>query len=484
MRAEAIEEAAFDDAAVKGGVGESLASAQGPKVKKRRKQLPAPRPEDLEPGTPVTYWDGYLGSIREAFVPLDEFWLTDDESGDVVKDEEGNIVAFKSAELRLVAPPPAAPPRPASDGHGPRGGVVVLGTEEHVFAALKHFGEPSMSHREAAQQIFAVPCADCSPQCLRGYLDQEMQPEMREFAKKLRPDITVTLRTYHMERTVEDLGGDLLKLEGYYLFSTVQLPYGQNEIDKSVPGSWERDWREFTCSQIDLCITAADSFPEASRVPGTLETDTPSVGAAKRALGEQLGIRVDNAIWAKAFQKQMRQELGVANLPLSYKDGHGTDVKVVVLPRKAGAEVEGKVLVFGEYLAEGKDEDAEEAPADRAPACPLPIAAASLAAPPAARAAAGAAKLGGKTASEWKKEQVLFGNLPPLPPGWIRVRSKKGEVYYFNMRTEESSFDVPGMPVQEAPMPEGWTKQASKSSGKSYYFNAKTNKSQYDRPKV
>merc|ERR1712137_730449 len=97
----------------------------------------------------------------------------------------------------------------------------------------------------------------------------------------------------------------------------------------------------------------------------------------------------------------------------------------------------------------------------------------------------------GKTVNQWTAEQQQFQDLPPLPPGWLRITSRKtSEVYFFNKWTQESTFDFP-KPVQTAsaqatlasgPLPEGWTEQVSKSTGKSYYFNAAKRKSQFERP--
>merc|ERR1712039_821525 len=72
-----------------------------------------------------------------------------------------------------------------------------------------------------------------------------------------------------------------------------------------------------------------------------------------------------------------------------------------------------------------------------------------------------------KTVSDWEGDQAEFAHLPPLPPGWLRIKSRSsGQTYFFNKRTQQATFDMP-----EFPLPEGWTKQVSKSTGKTYYFN-------------
>lgn len=141
----------------------------------------------------------------------------------------------------------------------------------------------------------------------------------------------------------------------------------------------------------------------------------------------------------------------------------------------------------------------------------------------------------GRTAAEWAQDQEQFAHLPPLPEGWIRVKSRSsgqiyyccketgettfveptatqavtksddlppgwlqmtsrstGRVYFWNSALQKSQFDKPtaAAPVsaqpQEGPdnegLPEGWTSMVSRSNGRTYYYNAKLQKSQYDRP--
>merc|ERR1712151_699211 len=70
-------------------------------------------------------------------------------------------------------------------------------------------------------------------------------------------------------------------------------------------------------------------------------------------------------------------------------------------------------------------------------------------------------------------QQRLFGGLPPLPKGWIRMRSKtKGLIYYYNLDSGESKSTEPkgqqgclrssAAPVSNASLPtpktvEEWT---------------------------
>jgi len=85
------------------------------------------------------------------------------------------------------------------------------------------------------------------------------------------------------------------------------------------------------------------------------------------------------------------------------------------------------------------------------------------------------------TVQDWLKNQQEFSHLPALQPGWIRIKSKKGQTYCLNVETGKTAATAPL--AEAAALPDGWTQVTSKSSGKSYYWNAKLAKSQYDRPK-
>jgi len=78
----------------------------------------------------------------------------------------------------------------------------------------------------------------------------------------------------------------------------------------------------------------------------------------------------------------------------------------------------------------------------------------------------------------WAKQQHLFKDMPSLPPGWIRVKSKSGDgIYYVNLPTGEATFDSP-----LDRLPPGWEVVTSKSTGKQYYWNAEQRISQFERP--
>lgn len=96
----------------------------------------------------------------------------------------------------------------------------------------------------------------------------------------------------------------------------------------------------------------------------------------------------------------------------------------------------------------------------------------------------------GRTAGEWAGDQDQFAHLPPLPAGWIRVKSRSvpDAVYYCYTATGQTSFTEPtkeGPPQDTDPdgeLPPGWEKKVSRSSGEVYYWNAALNKSQFEKP--
>lgn len=81
------------------------------------------------------------------------------------------------------------------------------------------------------------------------------------------------------------------------------------------------------------------------------------------------------------------------------------------------------------------------------------------------------------TAADWAERQHEFKDLAPLPTGWIRVRSNStGEIYYYCMDTGETTFEMP------SGLPTGWTEMKSRSTGQTYYWHAATGVSQFKRP--
>jgi YHS domain-containing protein len=82
-----------------------------------------------------------------------------------------------------------------------------------------------------------------------------------------------------------------------------------------------------------------------------------------------------------------------------------------------------------------------------------------------------------------------------MPPGWIEMTSRStGRKYYWNTITQKSQFEKPVLTAPNSGrteprfgsdndgLPDGWVSMVSRTTGKTYYFNSKSQKSQYDRP--
>lgn len=438
-------------------------------------------PDELEPGTLILYWDGWRGQIRDAFHPLDQFWVTDEESGDIVRDEDGNIVEFKAHELQI--PAPLGSLGAAMGGEGPCGGVLLLGTEAHMTRILSHFGTPPVNGRQNPQQILAIPCNWCDPDKLQQTFASAVEESVVEFARTQRQDIDVAVRTFHLRQAVLQLGEDLQKLEDYFLLASVQVPFGWQEIESKV-SQHVRYLRQEVWNQVDVCISANGA--------GSAE-DTQEV-VSQRALGETCGVEVSDVLWDSQVQAGLRRALDVPSLPLQFTDACAALVSVVMLPADATITTIKGVLCFGEapgvdYTAQALSgragaaaDAAEEAEADaelagRPPArsAKAPPAKSDSGAGGAGRAPqGGAAQVHGKTIQEWESEQDEFAG-PKLPPNWLRIKSRTdGRVYYFNKKTQQSTFELP--------LPDGWTKHVSNSTGKTYYFHAGRRASTFERP--
>jgi len=424
----------------------------------------------------VFYGEGQQrGVVRDAYGPLDEFWVADERTDALVRDADGEIIAFKSKDLQLAAPLPAAEEKPQIEGIAAR--VLLVGTEEHMLRILEHFGCPDMARRHDPQQLLAIPCSSCrcGPQCARfDAFSREMccvetcpmlhvavegiDENMRKLGASLRDDIHVGVRAFHIKQAIEQLGPDLQRLEGYYCLSAVTVPFSREEIEAT--SGWERYWREEVRCQIDLGASAS-----AAHAPGE---ESPEA-TARRALRDYCGVTLSDALWQEEGQFRLRHHIGI-DLPLKFWDGPDTKAFVLVLPPDAYGRRRGGALEFtqppgGEYdVTRGPDDGVEAA---GAPPPPQPAGGPSQ---------QGGGDGGGKTISQWRLEQDQFKDLPKLPDGWIRIKSRHegGEIYYYDTKTQKSSL--------EFPLPEGWTKQVSKTTGKTYYFHAKRRKSQFDVP--
>lgn len=381
--------------------------------------------------------------VRDAYAPLDEFWVTDAETGDIVRDDSGEIVQFKSGDLMLVAAPPRPPTLEAKEQQG----VLVIGREEHMVSILQHFGPPNQEQRCSPQQLLAIPANLCGDGQLSKAAAEGVAEEVVALGKRLRPDIHVSVRATQLKQAVEPIAAELGILEGFYVLSAVSLPYPLEECEGL--DMWETHRRKEINNQVDLCVTAAKSD-----------------ATARQALGETCGIEIADALWDPDVQNALRRRLGVEFATELNDEANNTLVTVMLLPDDVVATSIQGVLCFSEPAGVNYLSDAPAAPGGGAGV---------------SREADsdGAPRIQGKTVKEWEEEQREYANEPQLPTGWIRVKSRSsGQVYFFNKKTQEATFDFP-----ELPLPSGWTKQTSKSTGKVYYFHAQRGTSTFDRPK-
>jgi len=444
------------------------------KAKTQKKDAPeAQRPgELLEVGAVVLYWDGWRGVVQDIFEALDSYWVADEESGEVVRDG-GEIVAFKSAELTLVAPPPRCA---QGNVHAPEVAVLLLGTAGHMTSVLEHFGPPDPKKRTEPQELLAIPCSLCDPASLLRTARDGVNPVTLKLAQEQRRDLHVALRVYHLKQAVEECVG-MLRMEGFFCLAGVTVPFGEDEIKNSADKD-ERRWRRSVANQLDLCLT---SYGKRESPDGSL------VEAAQQALGKSCGVCLSDTFWDEGVQTRIRELLGATEVPLDFTDAMGAKVHVIVLPEDAECMSEDGIISFHEspnapYTAPAAvpEGEAAEAKDSKPEAGGDPFADEEAPRKPAAEAAAEPAEApgrpGDKTVADWEeKQREEFANETPLPRGWLRIKSRSsGAVYFFNKETQESSFDMP--------LPEGWSKQVSKSTGKTYYYHAGRNKSTFVLP--
>jgi len=430
--------------------------------RKARKGVVAER-QQLEPGAVVLYWGDWRGVIHDAFEALDNYWVADEESGEVVRDEHGEIVTFNSLELKLVAPTPKLQDK---NPCAPQVGVLILGNATQMMKVLEHFGPPDPDKRTEPQELLAIPCSLCDPSSLLKGVREGVNPTTLKLAQGQRPDLHVALRAYHLRYAVEQCIS-LMRLEEYFCLAGVNVPYSEEEI-KAGKDKHEKRWRRSVANQLDVGVTAY----------GLKESETATLlETAQQAVGRSCGMCLSEVLWQEAAQSCIRKNLGVPELPLHFTDAMGAKVHVLVLPEDASITDEGGIISFHEAFASDYANLGLEAEAD----AETKTAETAKAAAPAKEPATvdvpekPSDKPQEKTVSDWEKEQEKFADQAKLPEPWIRILSKKtGKVYFFNKETQESSFEMP--------LPEGWVKVVSKSTGKTYYFNAQSKKSTFVRP--
>lgn len=356
--------------------------------------------EDLRQGTVVYFGGDRRGIVQDAYGPLDEFWLIDEATGQYVRGADSEIISFTASQLSLPAPSEEWESSVKAEVR-----VLLLGSEAQMWDILNHFGHPDTDKRHEIQQIIALPCSSCqcSETCqpfdvhkhvtcdgarcpLLCLAVESIHEKLHEFAKKLRPDINVAVRAFHIKQALEQTGPDLPCLEGLYCLSSVSLPFSLADISRST--SSERYWRETVRCQIDLGVTASCIQREGEK----------SEVAARTALRESCHLELSEGIWSAHKQQQRREQLS-CHVPLQFKDDLGNVFFVLILPGETMATQKGRLLL----LSESKT-----------------------------------------TVADWKAAQNEFVGEPKLPEGWVRVRSRTdGHVYFYNTKTQESSNEQP-----------------------------------------
>lgn len=452
---------------------ETVQESDGKKKKRKVESLArTAKPEDLEPGTAVQYWDGLRGQVRDAFIPLDSFWVVGEENGELVRDEFGDIVQFTASELML----PVKPVEKASAFQkASSGGVLLLGTQEHMLKILQNFGDADKTARQNPQQLLAIPCNLCESGQIQKLAEQGVDDGVLELAQTLRDDISVGIRSFHFRQAVIRLAEHLPVLQSYFALASFQTPWPWEAIEASTDER-QKTIRQEVQNQVDLCVSAVGEVPD----------ETNEEVCAQRLLGEWCGVKVSDNLWGEEAQLQLRKRLGVPDMPLKFSNMDDVPVFVIIIPEDAQVATIKGMLSYS------------EAPSKPQGGPSVPTTSASSRMALASETSAG--KVGGKTIAEWDRDQAVFDALPKLPPGWLRIQSRSGQVYFYNKRTEKATFDFPGSapappappptppppvvitPGPGPPLPPGWMKQESRSNGKVYYFHAKSNTSTYVRP--
>jgi len=279
----------------------------------------------------------------------------------------------------------------------PAAGVLVIGTDAQMFRILLKFGPPDATERHKVQQLLAIPCRLCEPNLLLSAAEKGIESGIHDLARKLRPDISVSVRAVQLKRAIMQMGADFLHLDGYYCLSSVTMPFGLEDIKASV-NNRERHVRKEVRNHIDLHVTAS-----AQCLPG----DVSPEATAYRALKESCGVRIAPEMWSEEMQMNIRRQLGI-DLALKLNSGNGSWVVVLVLPDDAVTSTHDGLLCFDPAASLVHERGLPE-------------------------------------------EMIVLAGPPELPADWLRVKSRiTGQVFFFNMETQEAHLEQTigtGLPI-------------------------------------
>jgi len=308
--------------------------------------------------------------------------------------------------------------------------VLVIGSEEQMFRMLLRFGPTDVTERHNVQQLLAIPCQLCDPNEILPATVGALHHGLHGLASRLRPDIAVSVRSLHLKKVLQQLGGDFLKLPPHFCLASVIMPYGLTDINASV-NEPTRHWRQNVCNQIDLQVTAFAKW----RVGETSLTET-----AYQALRDTCGISIAPTMWDEGVQLQLRRQLG-ADFPIKCFKGKNSLALALVLPSNATIETREGHLCFGE-------------PAIAPQGSPVAVP---------------------RCQGEW---QPLVNGPPHLPQGWCYVRSSAtGEKFFVQSATGETMLKPP-----QHELPDGWCRMVSRSTGDLYFSHAEKDLSSFDPP--
>lgn len=377
-----------------------------------------------------------------------------------------------------IDPHLALPLQPDSQQSGPNGSVLLLSSELQALQALLHFGPPSVVEKQNVQQLIAIPCQMCGIETLASAATEAFEPSVRELAQKLRPDISVQIRVEALHQVLQELGSDVLRLEGYFCLASVVVPFGWNDIEASQSDE-ERHWRHDVCSRIDLLPTASGRHRQGEVSAAV----TPS-----RALRDLCRLTVEASCWDEALQLGLRRQLGVG-FPVRLTAPDGGNVFVLILPDGAGASLREGVLCFSQELQVDGHAQAS------APACELAAAAPSAHVDGMVFRSGFAEPCGGVHLLESLYSSAepegcsLFGQHwgEGIPQMAVEAAVEAEAQAQCGWAESAVSTDQVGRRAEpplaaEAPLPEGWTEHYSKTTGRTYYYNTLTDVSTFKRP--
>lgn len=389
------------------------------------------RPDMLEKGMVVQYDGGCRGWVDNLFASLNEFWIRDEQTGEIVFTDTGHghdIRCFRASELTFT-------------GEWSRQVEVT----EVVDVALDIMGSLMGTHYEMFRHLREQTCVNLRVEApLRGEVSGKLiigpgpVADVRA-AKVLVMNQLQGLVTHYPDNWLPD--ASLGEPRDQNMFPPQQMcppPLGPSWLPAATPPAapgLATGGRPSWLTSDDASALTTNLTPSWLNVSNGADV-APCGGDSEMVLPPAESTLDSQRAYQMGWEAAMRAK------------GSTADQTV---------EVEGKIdtadtsnaSAATKHVGGSLDEDQKQNNAAE----------------------------NAMTVLDWAVDQAQFADLPQLREGWIRIKSKTtGRLYYLNTISGKTTFTAP------VDLPPGWVQMTSRSTGKTYFWNEELQKSQFVHP--